>query len=226
MTWLNVIIVAFAAMLPLVAARGLRTRAHHRQPAPLPREPRDTARPVLRDVADLEDPADPRLSVCPVCGMDGDEITLDGTFSGAWPAHQTCMWWLGDWAPPDTTPAVPRRVPPEALEVLAELRAIETFSGYRRLREQVADALGIKGTEVDRQLSAAIRAGKVKEGGTGTLAAQMSEGQDWVLQSFGVPRVIIAQPPAPVTEWCICGQKFSGARPVVAACPLHPHPRR
>jgi hypothetical protein len=59
--------------------------------------PRDTTRPFLFVIEQLADRNDPRLSVCPVCGMT-DPGNLDGEMRG-WPAHRACQEWLGDWKP-------------------------------------------------------------------------------------------------------------------------------
>jgi len=43
--------------------------------------------------------------------MDGDEVTLDGKFWDAWPAHGTCVEWLGEWAAPAANGHVPVKLP-------------------------------------------------------------------------------------------------------------------
>lgn len=64
---------------------------------PEARVPRDPTRPRLFVIEQLEDRNDPRLDICPVCGMT-DPGNLDGEVRG-WPAHQSCQEWLGDWKP-------------------------------------------------------------------------------------------------------------------------------
>jgi hypothetical protein len=62
-----------------------------------PRVPRDPNRPFLFTREQLDNPDDPRLVICPGCGMT-DPGNLDGEIRG-WPAHRSCQEWLGDWKP-------------------------------------------------------------------------------------------------------------------------------
>jgi hypothetical protein len=79
------------------------------EPVPERREPRDMSRLYPKRV--IVGPDDERLTTCPVCGME-DPLFLDGgptqaSFFG-WPAHATCVEWLGKWEPPSPPRPMPK----------------------------------------------------------------------------------------------------------------------
>jgi hypothetical protein len=108
MFWLILGPLAFAALyhwLLLVQPTRQGHEAEAAKPAPERREPRDMTRPYPKRV--IVGPDDERLTTCPVCGME-DPLFLDGgpwqaSFFG-WPAHATCVEWVGDWNPPVPMP--------------------------------------------------------------------------------------------------------------------------
>ena len=194
---------------------------------------RDATRPLLRAVSDLDDPADPRLSTCPVCGMDGDEVTLDGTFAGVWPAHATCAEWFGAWTPAGE---VPRKVPREALETLAKLRGVSAWQDYLAVERQTAEALGISQAELCGQFTAAVNSGVISLGKARETAHDIARANDRLMRSFGIPMAQMGDSRVTQVRWCICGEKLSGTWDEIHAlemahissgtCALHKHPRR
>ncbi|HVB41873.1 MAG TPA: hypothetical protein VNF47_04105 [Streptosporangiaceae bacterium] len=197
------------------------------------REPRDKARPLLHAVTDLDDAADPRLSVCPVCGMDGDEVTLDGKFCGAWPAHATCVEWAGEWKP---SGEVPRKVPHEVLKTLANLRATAAWQDYLAVERQTAQALGISQAALCGQFTAAVGAGILSLDEAREAAHDAARANDQWMRSFGIPMAQMGDSRVAQVRWCICGDKFSGTWDEIHAleaahissgtCALHKHPSR
>lgn len=97
------------------------------EPAPLPKIPADETRPYLADRSGLDNPQDPRLSTCPICGMT-DPGNLDAAFMG-WPAHSECKEWLGFWAPRKDTGRIQAKKPPETLQVQNGVASINEVRG-------------------------------------------------------------------------------------------------
>jgi hypothetical protein len=215
MAWLTIVLALMALTVTSVRVVVCEKRDRKRAAAAVPvpgRRPRDLTRPVLRAAADLDDPADPRLSVCPVCGMDGDEVTLDGQFAGAWPAHQTCMWWLGDWKPPAGTPRVPVKVPHEVLQHLAGLWGTAVSGqSFKDAEAQEAAKLGITSRELDDLYQEAVRTGKVELTPVAILTQARQIGEEVRAAYAAAPAQVV--PVRQYTRFCVrCGDRFTGTR--------------
>lgn len=178
---------------------------------PPPREPRDK-RPLLRGRADLDNPADPRLSVCPVCGMDGDEVTLDGTCMGAWPAHSECAEWLGDWKP-SGIPPVPRKLPAEAQRIMGEIRDIGGDAALRQVEKQITMTFGIPFPVIadkpsDDELMQALHRGLID---INDARAALNREEERRFEIESVEKVREAAKAIRTSKrWCLCGTEFEG----------------
>lgn len=205
-------------------ARGRQKAARTEPPglAPERREPRDTSRPYpcSRDIS----PDDPRLAVCPVCGME-DPLFLDGgptqtSFFG-WPAHATCVEWLGKWEPPlgprpmpkywcAGTQAVPSgpvylggtavTIPSPAgmtPEQIKELQAaLDSFQPIAPGGWPITPARAVN------DLTAAHQAGMIT----------IDELRERIVGAFGYPQMSISATSSTTgTATCDCGMSFSGS---------------
>lgn len=114
----GVLAIPLAAGLVTVAAR--QRRHSHQVPAPA------VAARTVADERRGQLPDDPRcadlLEVCPVCGMaDGERFRLKvgtATWHG-WPAHSSCLEWLGEEPSPAPASAAEARYLQGATEIVA-----------------------------------------------------------------------------------------------------------
>ncbi len=169
------------------------------------REPRDTARPYPKPADIGAD--DERLTVCPVCGMEDPIFLGAGTGTDAllmgWPAHRTCVEWLGNWkpAPPPYAPN------PELIGYMEGGRrpcvggTVATMPApftCERAMDKTAEA-------VTANLQA-LNAGQIT----------LDELRERIVGAFGYPEMVITPPTGSAGSGgvaCDCGMTFHGSVP-------------
>lgn len=159
---LGILLIALSAVV--LVAVPLR-RAVTAAPAAKPRAPADISRPWLRTRGDLDDPDDPRLTICPVCGMDDEPGNLTRFHLGGWPCHELCKEWLGDWKPPRGTARIPHRDDPEVI-------ARRYAEALRVVSDPEATRRAIEGMGVQIARSFSIPPAQTGDGPFGKRAAQ------------------------------------------------------
>lgn len=164
------------------------------------REPRDTTRPYPKPAGVNAD--DKRLPVCPVCGMEDPIFLGAGTGTDAllmgWPAHRTCVEWLGEWKPapppyrpnPDLIGYADRGQRSYVGGTVATMPAPFTCE---RAMDKTAEA-------VTANLQA-LNAGQIT----------LDELRERIVGAFGYPQMTITATAASAgTVTCDCGMSFSG----------------
>lgn len=173
-------------------------------PVPERREPYDLSRPYPKPDGSGED--DERLGTCPVCGMD-DPLQLDGgLFQGdclGWPAHATCIEWLGDWKPAPP----PFRPNPELIGCVgAQNSARPVYLGGTAVTIPSPASI-LPGQARDR--SAEIVSGLASAQQAGMIT--MDELRERIVGAFGYPQfTITADSDGGGTVTCDCGMCFHG----------------
>lgn len=182
------------------------------------REPRDLSRPYPKP-ADVG-PDEEHLSVCPVCGME-DPLFLDGGPDTGelmgWPAHGTCLEWLGDWkpAPPPFRPD-PELITYTGAKVPAAngMMTMDEFrEGMERLSAVITTATGIPGPSLAPAGTRACDCGMCFSGTEADIKRSMDVHYSSLQHSNRLAYLNRMKQalPTPVTHmWCTCGKPFDG----------------